>query len=54
MTGDTNQRERSESEMLVSSWKRLRVPEHAQQCVCRSDIWMITLISSFCLGHNTH
>lgn len=34
VTGDTNQRERSESEMLVSSWKRLRVPEHAQQCVC--------------------
>lgn len=19
-----------------------------------SDVWMITLISSFCLGHNTH
>lgn len=28
-------------------------PANAWVCV-GSDIWMITLISSFCLGHNTH
>lgn len=29
------------------------VAENARVSV-GSDIWMITLISSFCLGHNTH
>lgn len=46
----------------VYAFEQRTEPGEAEKCVSvgvstalrRPDIWMITLISSFCLGHNTH
>lgn len=40
-------------EVPANACSQVCVPENTW-VYAGSDIWMITLISSFCLGHNTH